>query len=438
MLQIRSRLTGRQVPRGSFGANVLVLMTGTTIAHLIPLASSPVLTRLYTPREFGGDPLARLFGEPGISRYLYLVPPMVFLMSVYQTLACWVNRKQEYVRLGASDITLKVASEGVKLGTGVATVRDRVGNGLIVGTLAGQAIATSVLSWQFWRVSGARTADVEVRRMIDSSRVYKKFATYNLPYSLISTFSNEFLIVALTAFGHLHVAGFLGFTRRILLGPISFLSSSLGRVFYREAAVSFGTRRLEDLAVRLMRMLADLATPLFMVIAFWAPDLFGVVFGAQWVEAGYYASVMVPAAYCSLYTSWTGRIYEVARKQQVSLLIQLSADAGRLALVWGLLRAGVEPLLVTLSYSVASCLYHGAYLFGVFRVGAFRLSRLWALGKRMLGLAILFGVAFSAIRLSTQEVRMRVVASGLVLMAYYALWLVRRTTAGGRSETRPT
>ena len=38
---------------GEFSKNVLVLMTGTTIAQAIPIAISPILTRIYTPEQFG-------------------------------------------------------------------------------------------------------------------------------------------------------------------------------------------------------------------------------------------------------------------------------------------------------------------------------------------------------------------------------------------------
>ncbi len=33
--------------------NILTLMTGSTIAQAIPIAISPILTRLYTPEDFG-------------------------------------------------------------------------------------------------------------------------------------------------------------------------------------------------------------------------------------------------------------------------------------------------------------------------------------------------------------------------------------------------
>jgi len=40
-------------PKSEFTKNVLTLMTGTTIAQAIPIAISPILTRIYTPEDFG-------------------------------------------------------------------------------------------------------------------------------------------------------------------------------------------------------------------------------------------------------------------------------------------------------------------------------------------------------------------------------------------------
>ena len=40
-------------PKSEFSRNVVTLMTGTTIAQAIPIAISPILTRIYTPEDFG-------------------------------------------------------------------------------------------------------------------------------------------------------------------------------------------------------------------------------------------------------------------------------------------------------------------------------------------------------------------------------------------------
>ena len=40
-------------PKNEFRQNVLTLMTGSTVAQAIPIAISPILTRIYTPADFG-------------------------------------------------------------------------------------------------------------------------------------------------------------------------------------------------------------------------------------------------------------------------------------------------------------------------------------------------------------------------------------------------
>jgi len=40
-------------PKSEFSRNILTLMTGTSIAQAIPVAISPILTRMYTPEDFG-------------------------------------------------------------------------------------------------------------------------------------------------------------------------------------------------------------------------------------------------------------------------------------------------------------------------------------------------------------------------------------------------
>jgi len=60
-------------PKAEFTRNVLTLMTGTTIAQAIPIAISPILTRIYTPEDFGILALfmavSSIFGSIANGRY---------------------------------------------------------------------------------------------------------------------------------------------------------------------------------------------------------------------------------------------------------------------------------------------------------------------------------------------------------------------------------
>src|SRR5262249_42116030 len=158
--------------------------------------------------------------------------------------------------------------EGGKWLLGRGAAGGALGNGLIAATVGSQAIAAGTVGYQVWRDAEARFATVRVERIWSNLRAYRKFPAFNVPYSLLGMFSAQFVIFALTAFQHVHVAGFLSLTRRIVVGPINFLSASLGRVFFKETAVSIGTPRFEQLTVELMVTIAELFTPAFGFFAF--------------------------------------------------------------------------------------------------------------------------------------------------------------------------
>lgn len=195
------------VPRkGSFASDVLTLVTGTTIAQALPVVVSPILTRLYTPVDFGilalymsvasliaviatgryelavmlpakdedaahivalsiiiafcvslialgilstfNGFITRLLNNPHITIWLYIIPVTVFLTGIYQPLNYWSNRKKHYKRLAFCRVAQSTATVGVNLGMGLA----RGGSsGLILGVVAGQGVATGILGWQVWR-----------------------------------------------------------------------------------------------------------------------------------------------------------------------------------------------------------------------------------------------------------------------------------------------
>ncbi|HIE59535.1 MAG TPA: hypothetical protein EYP82_06345, partial [Hydrogenothermaceae bacterium] len=60
-------------PKTEYSKNILTLMSGTMLAQAIPIAISPILTRLYSPSDFGTFALyfalAVLFGSLVAGRY---------------------------------------------------------------------------------------------------------------------------------------------------------------------------------------------------------------------------------------------------------------------------------------------------------------------------------------------------------------------------------
>ena len=153
----------RYFAKSEFSRNVVTLLTGTIIAQALPIAIAPILTRIYSPADFGvfalymaiatiasvfatgryelavmlpeneddainlvalsivialtltlislililifNQQIAKILGNPKIDNWLYFIPVAVMLTGVYQTLYYWNNRNKKYQLLALSRVT---------------------------------------------------------------------------------------------------------------------------------------------------------------------------------------------------------------------------------------------------------------------------------------------------------------------------------------------
>jgi O-antigen/teichoic acid export membrane protein len=456
--------------------DVSVLMFGAVIAQLFQLLISPLLTRLYTPEQFGvlavfvscssvlaaivsgryelaillpkketdainlffvviiisiiicccfsitfiflGDSVNKIIEEKKIVEWLYWIPFMGLLLVLYQVHCNWLNRHRKYSIIAVSDFFLKLLTESFKLILGVAHVRF---NGLVLGTFVGQIISLLYINYEARKKTSIKLRALNYEGMVRNIAIYKKFPMYTLPYGMIATFSTEFIVLAFTSVDLIAAAGFFALTRRLLIAPVGLLSASLGRVFYKEATELIHTPELEKLTGKIFIIIIQVFSPAFVFLFIWAPILFSYIFGLKWEEAGRYASCLSPMAFMFLFTSWPERIYEVANKQNVSFIIQLISDTARIGTVVFLLYNGVSAYDCILVYSIISVIYYLAYFIGIFFVAKFRLFLLKKIFIQIICYCFVsFGVIWTFKMIFSENLIFGCFFGGSVLIVYYS------------------
>lgn len=188
-------------------------MTGTTIAQAIPIAISPILTRIYTPEDFAlymaiasilsvvatgryemaimlpkkdedainivalsiaisffvsfipflivfifNTQITELLGNPEISNWLYFIPVTVLLTGIYQSFNYWSNRKKQYKRLATSRVIQSSAASATNLGMGFGGFGT---SGLILGQILGQSVAATILGRVVWMEDGRKIEQIK-------------------------------------------------------------------------------------------------------------------------------------------------------------------------------------------------------------------------------------------------------------------------------------
>jgi len=439
----------------SFRAGALAMLTGTVVAQAIPLAISPLLTRLYSPEAIGLQTLymglaaalavvatcrydlavvladddeevaavsaavlgmtaclcavlvagaavaapwfATRAGHGNDTGWVWLLPAMVAGTALMQLSSSLASRSRDFGRIATANVANQATYAACAIAFGFAGAHIE---GLVTAKTSGQWVGAATVVGGAWYVL-TRLHRVSWASVCAAVKKYRQFLLFNAPYSLVGNISRDMPIFVFSAISSAQAAGFYGLARMVLMAPALLLSGALSQVFYREAVALRGSARLQALTLALLRLGLLAAAPLFAFCAVWSDGLFAMLFGPEWRQGGTFAMLLAPAAWMALQTGWPERLFEVAMRQDVSFRVQISADIIIAAAVVAPLLAGKGVVMSVGAFALATILYHTAYLHAIFRVSGFeskRLARELLLGWGVFGVsaAFLAGVRYFA------------------------------------------
>ena len=363
-------------PMSEFSRNVLTLMTGTSIAQVIPIAASPILTRIYTPDDFGifalfmsivsivsvfttgryelaimlpkkdeeaiqilvlsciitfgisfltllivllfNTQITNLLGNPEISFWLYLIPISVVLSGIFKSLNYWFNRKKNYKKLAGNKVLQSGSNSFFNLGLGFTGFG---ASGLIFGSIIGQALATSSLLTGIYRMSKKMFEEISKIKILAVARRYIEFPKYDVLATLANVSSNQLTHVFFNTIFNATTAGYFYFTQRIMGLPISFIAASIGDVFREEASRRFREYgNAKNIYISTLKKLTLLSLVPTIILIFFAQDLFSFVFGDNWIVSGVYAQILAPMLFLKFISSPLSFMLYIGEKQQLNLI----------------------------------------------------------------------------------------------------------------------
>ncbi len=403
-------------PKSEFSRNVLTLMTGTTIAQAIPIAISPILTRIYTPEDFGmfalymsvasiisvvatgryelaimlpkkdedavnivalsiiisffvsfislaivfffNAQITILLGNPEISNWLYFIPITVLLTGFYQSFNYWSNRKKQYKRLATNRVMQSGTTAVVNMSMGFGGFGS---NGLILGGVLGQGVATSALGRMVWRENKGLLENISKLKMFAMMRKYKKLPMFNLPNAVIDGFRLSGISILIAKFFTTATLGQFALAWKMVQTPMALIGSSLSQVFFQKIS-SANKSDLNSIVKKFMIKASLIALPIFLIIYFFAVDIFIVIFGENWKLAGEIASVMTPWLFLNFITSPISTLFIVLNRQDTILIFSIIYMLVPLSIIYFLKELDFLVVLNYVSISMAILLLFFIYL----------------------------------------------------------------------------
>ncbi len=334
--------------RGRFARRLTLLSGGTFFGQAILMLSAPLLTRLYTPADFGAlavfsalasmlvviialryefaipichdvdDALAAvavsmlvvtvlclllvvvtavggsdLAEQVGLGEYpslLWLLPPMLWLWGLSLALSGWSIRQGSFRLNAMSSLGQFVAQAFTQLGLGAA------GGGaasLVVGFSMGPVTRLAMLWPALSGQDRARMLRLSWSHLSKVARQHWRYPVFSSSSSLLQSASQMLPAVFVAALYGPAAAGLFGLTQRIMGAPVRMLSEAASQVFLSEIGRADG-RTLYRLVKRttLAFLLVGLvgASPLLLA----GPGLFALAFGEPWRDGGALVQLLVP------------------------------------------------------------------------------------------------------------------------------------------------
>jgi lipopolysaccharide exporter len=364
-----------------FLRNTFSLITGTTAAQIIGIVTSPIISRIYSPADYGifalfvavtsilsvfiagryelaimlpasHDeafsilklsifitvcnsfivafvflPIFNFILNPLIFHFhditwIFLIPIMALCAGLFQELYYWSNRLKRYKNMAMIQMYQGIIGAALTIAFGFMRMG---GNGLIVAALFSQIIGTILLLYQNWRSDKGMLDIKRNDSYLTLMKKYRDFPLYSLPTAFLDVFSMQIPVFMINKLFSNSSLGLYSFANKILNKPMSLIGSAAGQVFYQKFSESVeNPKKAISLLIKTWVFLFMVAVLPMTTIALFGQDIFAFVFGKQWAEAGKIAMILAPMLLIIFISSPTSTAYVALRIQHLLLIFGIT------------------------------------------------------------------------------------------------------------------
>jgi len=417
----------KKIFRSPFIKSILTLVTGSSIAQAITLLVTPILSRIYSPADFGvftffmaivgafaliatlryeiaimlpkkdqeavnivslsliinaliciailivsiisfftWFPLAKVYSP--LKFWLLLMPVLVFLISSSNVFQNWFNRKKDYSNLAYSKI---INSAGINLSTLALGLAGTGLWGLFTGNLIGLILFNIFFIIRIILVDKNKFKDINFLTIKKMARQYKDLPKANTPQVLLEMFQLNGIIYLLQIFFMPTIIGWYSFAYRILQAPMSLVGTSIAQVFYKDAAEKVNNSLVfKKLVIRTILLAALIALPIVIIPVIAGPWLFSFLFGSGWRQAGVYSQILAPWFFLDFIRYAIAQVPIIKDRMKTMLKFSIT---GNILLIFSLIVGGVifKNIIITLIIlSLLMCIYDICLIGWIYKISA--------------------------------------------------------------------
>ena len=325
----------KKITKVNFVKNVITVATGTAGAQIITMAFSPIITRIYTPEEYGllglylavvmmlapiaaltypiaivlpeksqnalslvqlsfilsfafgglltvilsffGSEILNLINAVELVEYINLIPLTIILVAFLQVIEQYAIRNKGFKSIAKASVIRSVLVGSAQVGIGYL---NPIGLVLILSATAGFYIKATLIYMHSSLNIKTLTKAFDLREVIGVAVEYKKFPIYRAPQVFINTLSQSMPVVFLAIISGPVASGYYTLAMSVLNVPVILLAKSVGDVFYPYIVEKNNKKEsIENEVYKASFALALLGIIPFGAVFLFGEELFSLIFG---------------------------------------------------------------------------------------------------------------------------------------------------------------
>lgn len=417
---IKKRLLGGT--SGNVIRGMLVLALGSGFGRLIAVASIPILTRIYSPDDFGvfsvftslvaifsqlvslryvlalplprhdglamnllalsaglifglsvlfalflrfiGEPLLESLSMKVLGGWWWLIAPGILAVATYEMLSLWATRKRDYKVIAKTNVSKTTAGTLFKIGLGLAALQPL---GLILGQIISEFAGILPLLRKFETEFRKNWYQVSLNRILIVASRFRGFPIWRVPSQFLNTFSLRAPILAFAMMFDGAVVGEIALAMSALGIPVSVIAQTTSKAYYAEISKlgPGNPKAIRAITINLLRMMLLFTIIPTLFIFLLGETLFSYALGENWAEAGKFAEILAFSLMLQMLSNPISQTFSVFNKQSFYFFINFQMALLILPTFWVCYLVSFDPIQSLTSFTIAISIHRALVVFYV-------------------------------------------------------------------------
>lgn len=332
-----------------YSKHIATLCTGTFLAQLISICVYPLLSRLFTPEDYGllatltqitsiltilssckyetniliedkNETALNLvyftillaFGillsifiltiiiinlsilpNSTIYDYIYIPFIMSFMIVIYQCYNEWCVRNKKFRKLSANKIINTMAIAGSESIFGLTKLIGGVG--LVIGDMLGRIISAGSCIISFYNTDSWKSYKFSFSEILKAGKRNKDCPRFVMPAQLLNVLGGALPILIIGYYFGQSNVGLFSMANMVIIVPVSVMSLAIRDVFRQKASIQYYIdKQCKKLYLKNFYILSILSIIIFTFLTIIIKPIFNIFLGNQWIDAATYAHILMP------------------------------------------------------------------------------------------------------------------------------------------------